>query len=160
MKPRLNLLTMSAILCAASCANRGQGLPPAPTSLQVDVEREVVEIPPAICPTFGGWLAMTENAARAMVLEERKRETEHQLQFNGCDGARRLAELQRDQNADALARASWWDHYGPSIVVGVGFGALVSGVAAGVVLGRSAPHYWPGLKRNLDQFGLRLRRFR
>jgi hypothetical protein len=105
-----------------------------PSSLQVDPLSDVIAIPPGACLGLDDHFAMSTNAVRSLLMNQRDTETRHALELNYCQNATKIANAQRDNAAKALEQAGWWQRWAvPLIAAGTLLGAGL-GLATGASL--------------------------
>lgn len=121
-------LSVSVLALLVACAGRTPL--PAPASLQVDVQRDIVLVPPDVCPRFGGWICMTEEATRLQEMQRTEEDRQWRLMLAESQGSQYLAETQRDQAVRAVEESSFWSKWG--FPLGLLGGFVVT--AAGAVL--------------------------
>ena len=119
-------------LCAIACASRTPPLLPAPSSLQVVIERDVVQIPKEKCGEFGGWFAMTRDALVTMNKNDVTRQEEHDKALRLALGDVQSCGVKLVQ-AQALADSNAW-HARWGYVIGAVIGFVVSAFAAAVII--------------------------
>jgi hypothetical protein len=122
------------LICAIACAHQSSA--PLAASMEVDPMAEIVAIPPGACLGLDDHFAMSTNAVRHMLVNQRAAETKHAVELEKCNGATRIAETQRDAAMVAAEHGEWWQRWGALLIASGLFAGAFAGGAVGFTLWR------------------------
>lgn len=125
-------LAASFWILVAACSSASPSS--APVAAAVDPVKDFVEIPDELCPDLGGWYAMTPNALRYLILQQREERAEHEAAMAAEQTARKIADARAEAATNAAKKSGWMAEHGWKIGLGIGVVSTVAIEAAAYLL--------------------------